>query len=290
MSNEVYELTEETIHHLPVKLLYVTESKYDYDWHSTFHSHFFTEMIYVTKGTGFFVTTEEKIPITSNQVVVVNENIQHTEESNLDDALEYIALGFQGFSFKDSASDELIPFSIYKIDRDREEVQNILQMLLKEAKKLRYQNTLICQNLLEILLVHLFRNNQVALEKTSFRLFNKDVSAVKYYIDRNYKENITLDQLAEFSHINKYYLAHSFKKSIGLSPIEYLNEVRIGKSKYLLESTDHPISFVASITGFSSPSYFSQSFKRSAGLSPQQYRKMKKEKLEELVEEEVTEG
>lgn len=279
MSTEVYEIKDKSVQHLPVTLLYVTESKYGEDWHSTFHSHFFTEMIYITKGSGHFVSTNGKIPFESNQVILVNENIQHTEESNADDPVEYIALGFQGLSFKDAENGELIPFSIYNIKKDKEEVQFVLHMLLSEVKKPQYQNILIVHNLLEILLVHLFRGNRVELEKTTLPLFNKDISTVKYFIERHYHDPITLDQLAEISHMNKYYLAHSFKKGIGVSPIEYLNEVRIGKSKHLLETTDHPISFIASLTGFSSPSYFSQAFKRIVEISPQEYRKNKKENL-----------
>lgn len=272
-------MKEKDVQHLPVQLLYVTESNYEEDWHSTFHSHFFTEMIYITKGSGHFVSTKEKIPFEANQVILVNENIQHTEKSNPDDPVGYIALGFRGLSFKDAENGELIPFSIYNIKNDKDDVQFILQMLLSEVKKSRYQDSLIIHNLLEILLVHLFRGNRVELEKTTLPLFNKDISVVKHFIDRNYHDPITLDQLAEISHMNKYYMAHSFKKSIGISPIEYLNEVRIGKSMHLLESTDHPISFIASLTGFSSPSYFSQAFKRVMNLTPQEYRRGKKEGL-----------
>lgn len=279
LSTEIYEVKDKNVEHLPVKLLYVTESKYGRDWHSTFHSHFFTEMIYITQGSGRFVSTSGKIPFEKNQVILVNEHIQHTEESDRENPAEYIALGFQGLSFKDIQKGGLIPFSIYNIKKDKEEVHFILQMLLKETKNPQFQNSLIVHNLLEILLVHLFRSNKVELEKTTLPLLNKDISTVKHFIEHHYHNPITLDELAEVSHMNKYYMAHSFKKSTGVSPIEYLNEVRIGKSKYLLESTDHPISFISSVTGFSSPSYFSQSFKKDMEISPQEYRKKMKEDL-----------
>ncbi|UJF15353.1 AraC family transcriptional regulator [Jeotgalibaca sp. MA1X17-3] len=279
MSTQVYEVKDKEVQHLPVQLLYVTESIYGDDWHSTFHSHFFTEMMYITKGSGHFVSTTGQIPFETNQVILVNENIQHTERSNPNDPVEYIALGFRGLSFKDAENGELIPFSIYDIKEDKKEIQFILKILLSEVKKTRYQDSLISHNLLEVLLVHLFRGNRIELEKTTLPLFNKDISVVKHFIDRNYHDSISLDQLAEISHMNKYYLAHSFKKSMGVSPIEYLNKIRIGKSMHLLESTDHPIAFIASLTGFSSASYFSQAFKRITKLSPQEYRKSKKEDL-----------
>ncbi|HJF30561.1 MAG TPA: AraC family transcriptional regulator [Sporosarcina psychrophila] len=280
MSNEVYELKDNPVAPLPVKLLYVTEAKYDRDWHSSFHSHFFTELIYVTKGKGFFNLLQEKIPIQENQLVIVNENIDHTEESDPKSWLEYIALGIQGVFLTDKNNKENAPVSIFTINREREDVQYILKMLLAEVKQQKKPDLLILHNLLEVLLVHLFRNNNVELEKNEANIFHKDVSTAKHYIDLNFRENITLDQLAKITHINKYYLAHSFKKSLSLSPIEYLNKVRIQNSKYLLESTNHPISFISSISGFSSASYFSQAFKRLENISPLQYRKKSKAIME----------
>ena len=42
---------------------------------------------------------------------------------------------------------------------------------------------------------------------------------IKRYLDNNYREDISLDTLAEVAHINKYYLAHTFQKAYGISPI-----------------------------------------------------------------------
>ena len=54
---------------------------------------------------------------------------------------------------------------------------------------------------------------------------------IKRYLDSNYREDISLDILAEIAHINKYYLAHTFQKEYGISPITYLNRRRIEESK-----------------------------------------------------------
>ena len=94
-------------------------------------------------------------------------------------------------------------------------------------------------------------------------------------IDANYAKNITLDLLAEITHINKFYLSHSFTEYVGTSPINYLMETRLAASKELLLSSSRSIAEVASSTGFSSQSYFSQIFRKNTGMSPLQYRKLK---------------
>ena len=101
----------------------------------------------------------------------------------------------------------------------------------------------------------------------------RECSAVKRYIDANFRQPISLDHLAEVSQLNKYYLAHAFREYIGLSPINYLNSRRVEEARVLLRDTSHSISEIAGIVGFSSQSYFAQVFQKAVGESPGEYRK-----------------
>lgn len=96
---------------------------------------------------------------------------------------------------------------------------------------------------------------------------------IRRYIDNHFKEDLTLDHLAEMAHLNKYYLAHSFRKEFGTSPINYLISRRVAESRFLLRETDYSLSLITEILGFSSLSYFSQCFHRAEGMSPTEYRK-----------------
>ena len=82
-----------------------------------------------------------------------------------------------------------------------------------------------------------------------------------------------LEQLAQLAHLNKFYLAHAFRREFGTSPISYLISRRIEESRFLLRETDHTLSLIAQILGFSSLSYFSQCFRRVEGISPMEYRR-----------------
>ena len=77
-------------------------------------------------------------------------------------------------------------------------------------------------------------------------------------------------------HINKYYLSHAFRKEFNTSPISYLISRRIQESRFLLAETDHSLSQIAQILGFSSLSYFSQCFRRQEGMSPMEYRRRRR--------------
>ncbi|QQZ10056.1 AraC family transcriptional regulator [Heyndrickxia vini] len=277
MSNEIVEIPQSNRGHLPVKILYVTKSKYDKDWHSTNHTHHFTEILYITKGKGTFIFSNQEVPVTEHDLIVINPNIEHTEKSADGDPLEYIALGIQGLSFFDpNDSGSQVTFYNFKLE------QNVylfyLQQLIEEVQNQKEDYELIVQNILEILLLKMMRKKAFNLEKTSTQKINKDIAFIKNYIKLHFRENINLDTLAEAGHINKYYLAHSFKKLVGVSPIEYLIQTRIRESKILLETTNYPISNIAAITGFSSQSFFAQSFKRVTNVSPSHYRNIKNSK------------
>lgn len=273
LSNEVYEIPQSHRGHLPVKLLYITKSKFDKDWHSINHTHHFTELLYITKGKGSFIFSNEEVPVKENDLIIVNPNVEHTEKSVVDKPLEYIALGIQGLSFSSSdISGSQISF--YNYIHEQGFYMYYLHQLIEEVQNQQDDYELIVQNILEILLLKLMRKKEFKLEKTSTKKINKDIAFIKNYIKQQFREDINLDILADIGHINKYYLAHSFKKSVGISPIEYLIQTRIRESKILLKTTNYPIAVISTLSGFSSQSFFSQSFKRVTNLSPSHYRKI----------------
>ncbi|GGJ57976.1 AraC family transcriptional regulator [Virgibacillus salexigens] len=273
MSYEVYKVNNSTAKKRPFKLLYITRSEYDKGWHSTQHTHHFTELFYIVNGKGSFVLPTHEIPVKENDLVIINPNVEHTEKSNVQDSLQYIALGIEGltFSLTEEKDAQMGPFT-YR--GDREDVLFYLNKLLNEVMHGDIQYEIICQNIIEILIVKLKREKKFTIEKTETLNINKAVAFIKHYINQNYRNNITLDLLAKVGHINKYYLSHTFKKDMGISPIEYLNKVRIKEAKILLDTTDYNIGEIAEIIGFSSQSFFTQAFKRTTNQTPSTYRKV----------------
>ena len=120
------------------------------------------------------------------------------------------------------------------------------------------QNVLFVRYSVKLQLVYITREQHLSVISDATLQISKECFVAKKYIDANYAKNITLDLLAEITHINKFYLSHSFTEYVGTSPINYLMETRLAASKELLLSSSRSIAEVASSTGFSSQSYFSQ--------------------------------
>lgn len=93
------------------------------------------------------------------------------------------------------------------------------------------------------------------------------------YIDENYSEKITLDDIAGAACISKREALRCFKENMRKTPFAYLMEFRIGQAKNELVQGNRPIMDVALSCGFESASYFNRVFRRYTGMTPMQYRK-----------------
>ena len=96
------------------------------------------------------------------------------------------------------------------------------------------------------------------------------VQAVCNYLDQNYSETITLQQLSELTGWSKYHLLRTFTRQKGITPYSYLETVRVAQAKRLLVEGVCPMD-AALRTGFSGQSHFSNFFKKFIGLTPGQY-------------------
>lgn len=270
MSNSRYTIQPQDFQKVNAMLLYISFSKYEGDWQSIPHTHHFLELIYVVNGQGRSIIGEEEYFISPGDLVIVPPNLEHTEKSFPGNPLEYIVLGIDGITFQNEAAAN--NHFIYNYKRETE-IITILQLLLGEAEGKKEGCNVACQNLLEVLLIRIFRMQRLMPLPLTTTKMTKECAVIKRFLDSNYADNITLEQLASLAHMNKYYLVHAFTKYTGLSPISYLNTKRLEISRELLKGTNHSIAQIASLVGFSSQSYFAQVFKKEIGKPPAQYRK-----------------
>lgn len=253
------------------KLLNVASARYGGDWHSVPHTHNHMELFYIVGGKGQFLIQDQLYPVNVNNLVIINPNVTHTEVSLNAQPLEYIVLGIEGIELATSENSNG-QFSI--LDHfESVEVSGCLRNILREMEQKNTGYEDVCQAYMEILIIRLMRSTALAVPAEPQMISgNRQCAAVKRYIDLHFKEALTLEQLAENAHMNKYYLSHAFKREYGTSPINYMITKRLEESKYLLAETDLSMSQIAQLLGFSSLSYFSQVFRRTQAATPMEYR------------------
>lgn len=93
------------------------------------------------------------------------------------------------------------------------------------------------------------------------------------YISEHFKEKIYIEELADMINVSADYFTKMFKESIGKTPIDYINAMRVNYSMELLTTTEMAMSDIADIIGFCNPNYFHKIFKQYIDMSPLGYRK-----------------
>ncbi len=92
------------------------------------------------------------------------------------------------------------------------------------------------------------------------------------YIKANFQRRMSLEEIAASTYLSKTYLSSLFKKETGYSISEYINIVRIERSKALLMEENISIIDIANLCGFEDQSYFTKVFKHIVGITPKKYR------------------
>jgi len=114
------------------------------------------------------------------------------------------------------------------------------------------------------------------IEKDNDKRINVGQRMVKEminYIQHNYKEAITLDDICHAGNVGKTKCTELFSKYVRMTPVEYLRNHRIDKAAELLRDTDMTVSEIAYELGFSGASYFSEIFRERVLMTPSSYRK-----------------
>ena len=96
----------------------------------------------------------------------------------------------------------------------------------------------------------------------------------KYLVAHAFEKNITITEIAKESNVSEVYFRRLFKEKYNISPYEYINELRIKKSKEMLLYNDENIGEIAEKCGFLNIYTFSRYFKNLVGVSPNKFRRL----------------
>ncbi|WP_422614993.1 bifunctional transcriptional activator/DNA repair enzyme AdaA [Cohnella caldifontis] len=98
------------------------------------------------------------------------------------------------------------------------------------------------------------------------------VEQIVRYIDRHYAERLTLEELADRCHGSRFHLQRTFKRIKGVSPMEYVQQVRMDQASERLVTTGESVLEIAQAVGIGGAAYLTTLFKRKTGLTPGAYR------------------
>lgn len=104
------------------------------------------------------------------------------------------------------------------------------------------------------------------------------LKTVLSYIREHYAERLTIEELAGLCHFSQPYFMSFFKKCVGMTCVEYINQCRLSRAAEALATTDAPVMDAALENGFRNLSYFNKLFRREFGKTPREYRREAKKR------------
>lgn len=113
-------------------------------------------------------------------------------------------------------------------------------------------------------------------------IYNPIINRVIYYIKKNIESSLTLKEISSFVNIHPNYLSSAFKKQVGKTLTDYINEQKIAAVKIYMNNMNLSISEISYTFNFSYVSYFCNFFKKHTGLTPTEYKKQVSSKTPDL--------
>lgn len=284
------------------------ESQPDYPVHISFidlskmylrqigwHYHPEMEILIVNHGEADFAASGRTLHLRAGQGILINQNVMHSVSPS-DQAANcsvYSTVFHPSFLFgerENALSAKYLPpvldapslkaLFLDEADPFAEKILDLVNSIIAANLMKRNGYELVTKSCLCQLWIKLLEHKPAQAEKASrLKALSVDEERVKKiisYLEEHYAEPITLDMLAEFTQISKSECCRCFKRTLALTPVEYLMQLRIRHAVKILQDHAHmPLSMaeLARNTGFHNASYFNKVFRQFMHCTPSEYKR-----------------
>lgn len=249
------------------------------------HLHDDIEILICTKGVREVSVKEKTVVLSVGDIIVINRRVPHSTR----DLEPYTTVSMLQFRTEKIIADDFEHINRYlsillaanenefvyikKNHSTAPIISELANKMIEENSLKRKNYDLFIRGYMNILLGVLYRNDITSDIRCDFDSDSMQrIYPVIEHIDKHYTQQFTLDELSHLLNMNPSYFCRLFKKATTVTPMEYINFVRIYKAENLLISTDMSVLEISMAVGFSSVSYFNRTFKKLKNTTPTAYR------------------
>ncbi len=234
------------------------------------------KLIYVVKGEVNVKIGIEQYKLKEKDLIVINENESHSLKIEEDSII--ISYIISNFEIRKIIAGDLLPFECNSIkynNKDystlKDKIIKVLDSYLNNGSKIKLLS-LKLDLINELIEKYSMKNDDEIVSYNKSKHLDR-LNQIITYIDINYREPITLNNIAEKEFLSVPYLSKFIKNQLGVNFTEYLNSVRLNYAKDDLVNSDLPITKVALDNGFASTFIFNKYFKNIYKITPSEFRK-----------------
>ena len=157
--------------------------------------------------------------------------------------------------------------------------KNTIRIAHEEQYDTKKKALLHCMDTASLLedTISAFDHLSLVNEATDLPAMKKVVLDVMDYVEAHYQDKITLEMISTYVNFSENYLCRVFKEQVGMSPISYINTVRMNKAAALISNGHTYMKEVAALVGISDQFYFNRLFKKQFGVSSSKYKGQKQQ-------------
>ncbi len=268
------------------KLANVHFFEFPAEFYTQTDNHDFYELIFVSSGKLYVSSEDYSGTLKKQQMIIHRPNESHSLKCDAGLRPVVIIIGFQ------CSSNCLDKFSCAPITLEASSIKKLAEIVkegrnlfsppydvplydMKKKKHFPFGSEQMLKNLLECFLLSLIRaTNDSISENDNVEIDNRfDVYEIVSYINDNYLEKATIDELSFMFGTNRSTLCKSFKEYTKKTITEYINAKKLECAKQIITQTTKTITEISEQLKFENIHYFTRFFKKHTGLSPVEYRK-----------------
>ncbi len=236
--------------------------------------HDFYELYFLEKGKTTYLLENKFYFLESGTIFFVPSGAYHKTDNEDSPYTERLLIHFD----KESISPEVYPFlsnlgeqNAFHIQEEYlEEIRQLFLSIERESESFELGNHTLCNLHLSELLIKILRYSAPAItvkpEGTNLLIKN-----ITNYIQTNYNQDISLQQISQKFSISPSYLSRLFKQQTSICLTEYITIVKITAAKKLLLDSNKSIAEIADACGFHDSNYFAAVFKKFEKTTPKKY-------------------
>lgn len=262
------------------------------------HFHNLLEIGYCHYGQGDLVIDDDNYRFGAEMISCIPENFLHITKSDSDIPAywEYLYInpaemlkGCQRLS--QEVRDILAAVNARAFFVNAQEapmIATLVRAIFEETKQKKEYHQECVRGMVYSLLFELARFNGKKASRTPGRNANLPFEKAIEYVEKNYANNFKIADLANECHMSETHFRRIFQEKMNMTPIEYVNFVRVRKACELIDKTDISMEDVALKVGFITPSTFNRNFRRIVGTSPYQWKKRPDNRERKLTEYKIS--
>lgn len=253
-----------------LNVLWVAESNFPANSSIKPHTHSYNHLFLVRRGPIEFAVGEARHILDEGESILAKPGVLHGM-SRVKSRM------VRCYEIKFACANPILSSLPDRFPRD-DFAEGLVQELVAESARSRPASPAFAADYLQALINYLYRaygtpedSESTTIDTTGFSQVAKDI--VKH-LENNYKEDLSLQEIADAVGFNKTYICSMFKRVSGMTIGNCLTAIRIRKAAEAISFSDMSLSQVSALSGFTNLSHFNRIFKKVVGIPPGQYRRM----------------